>query len=55
VGDAADLLGMNDEERQLLDAQVQLPLAVRNQRPTRRGRTNLSGNTTNCLLSRRTY
>ena len=32
VGDAADLLGMSDEERQLLDARVQLALAVRRQR-----------------------
>ena len=32
VGDAADFLGMNDEERQLLDARVELALAVRRQR-----------------------
>ena len=29
LGDAADFLGMNDEERQLLDARVELALAVR--------------------------
>lgn len=32
VGDAADFLEMNDEERQLLDARVELALAVRRQR-----------------------
>ena len=32
VGDAADFLNMNDEERQLLDARVELALAVRRQR-----------------------
>jgi predicted XRE-type DNA-binding protein len=32
AGDAADFLGMDDEERQLLDARVQLALAVRRQR-----------------------
>ncbi len=32
VGDAADFLDMNDEERQLLDARVELALAVRRQR-----------------------
>jgi len=32
VGDAADFLDMNDEERQLLDARVQLALALRRQR-----------------------
>jgi predicted XRE-type DNA-binding protein len=31
-GDAADFLGMSDEERQLLDARVELALAVRRQR-----------------------
>src|SRR5437773_2256991 len=31
-GDAADFLGMTDEERQLLDARVELGLAVRRQR-----------------------
>lgn len=31
-GDAADFLGMNDEERQLLDARVEAALAVRRQR-----------------------
>lgn len=34
-GDAADLLNMNDEERQLLDARVELALAVRRQREAR--------------------
>lgn len=29
VGDAADFLGMSDEERQLLDARVELAMAVR--------------------------
>jgi predicted XRE-type DNA-binding protein len=32
VGEAADFLDMNDEERQLLDARVELALAVRRQR-----------------------
>jgi len=32
VGDAADFLGMSDEERQWLDARVELALAVRRQR-----------------------
>ena len=32
VGDAADFLAMSDEERQLLDARVQLALAIRRQR-----------------------
>ena len=32
VGDAADFLDMNDEERQLLNARVELALAVRRQR-----------------------
>lgn len=32
VGDAADFLGMNSEERQLLDARVELALAIRQQR-----------------------
>ncbi len=32
VGDAADFLAMSDEERQLLDARVELALAVRRQR-----------------------
>jgi ribosome-binding protein aMBF1 (putative translation factor) len=32
VGDAADFLGMNVEERQLLDARVKLALAIRQQR-----------------------
>jgi predicted XRE-type DNA-binding protein len=32
VGDAADFLGMNTEERQLLDARVKLALAIRQQR-----------------------
>jgi predicted XRE-type DNA-binding protein len=32
IGDAADFLKMTDEERQLLDARVQLALAVRRQR-----------------------
>jgi transcriptional regulator with XRE-family HTH domain len=31
-GDAADFLGMSDEERQLLDARVEAALAVRRQR-----------------------
>lgn len=32
VADAADFLGMDDQERQLLDARVQLALAIRRQR-----------------------
>jgi ribosome-binding protein aMBF1 (putative translation factor) len=32
VGDAADFLKMNDQERQLLDARVALALAIRRQR-----------------------
>ena len=32
VGDAADFLGMSDEERQLLDTRVELAQAVRRQR-----------------------
>lgn len=32
VGDAADFLDMSDEERQLLDARVELALAIRRQR-----------------------
>ena len=32
VGDAADFLEMNDEERQLLDTRVKLALAIRQQR-----------------------
>ena len=32
VGDAADFLDMSDEERQLLEARVELALAVRRQR-----------------------
>jgi ribosome-binding protein aMBF1 (putative translation factor) len=32
VGDAADFLGMSDEERQLLDTRVEFALAVRRQR-----------------------
>jgi hypothetical protein len=31
-GDAADFLGLSDEERQLLDARVEIALAVRRQR-----------------------
>jgi predicted XRE-type DNA-binding protein len=34
VGDAADFLELNDEERQLLDARVELALAIRRQRKT---------------------
>lgn len=34
-GDASDLLEMSDEERQLLDARVELALAVRRQREAR--------------------
>jgi transcriptional regulator with XRE-family HTH domain len=33
-GDAADFLGLSDEERQLLDARVEIALAVRRQRAT---------------------
>lgn len=29
VGDAADFLGMNDQERQLLDARVKIAMAIR--------------------------
>ena len=32
IGDAADFLEMSDEERQLLDARVELALAIRRQR-----------------------
>ncbi len=32
IGDAADFLGMSDEERQLLDTRVNLALAIRRQR-----------------------
>jgi len=35
VGDAADFLGMSDEERQLLDTRVELARAVRRQREAR--------------------
>lgn len=35
IGDAADFLQMNDEERQLLDARVELALAIRRQREAR--------------------
>jgi transcriptional regulator with XRE-family HTH domain len=35
-GDAADFLGMTDEERQLLDARVEAALAVRRQRIARK-------------------
>jgi ribosome-binding protein aMBF1 (putative translation factor) len=35
LGDAADFLGMSDEERQLLDTRVELALAVRRQREAR--------------------
>jgi hypothetical protein len=38
-GDAADFLGMSDEERHLLDARVEAALAVRRQREA----TDLSG------------
>lgn len=31
-GDASDFLGMTDEERQLLDARIEVALAVRRQR-----------------------
>lgn len=33
VGDAADLLGLSDEERQLMEVRRALALAVRRQRP----------------------
>lgn len=32
VGDAADFLGMSDEERQLLEARIELASAIRSQR-----------------------
>jgi ribosome-binding protein aMBF1 (putative translation factor) len=32
IGDAADFLEMSDEERQLLDARVELAMAIRRQR-----------------------
>jgi len=35
VGDAADFLGMSAEERQLLDARVEVALAIRRQREAR--------------------
>jgi transcriptional regulator with XRE-family HTH domain len=35
-GDAADFLGMTDEERQLFDARVEAALAVRRQRQARK-------------------
>ncbi len=35
IGDAADFLGMSDEERQLLDTRVELASAVRRQRESR--------------------
>ena len=35
-GDAADFVGMTDEERQLLDARVEAALAVRRQRQARK-------------------
>lgn len=35
VGDAADFLGMSDEERQLLNARIELAQAVRRQREAR--------------------
>lgn len=35
-GDAADFLGMSDDERQLLDARVEMALAVRRQRHVRK-------------------
>jgi transcriptional regulator with XRE-family HTH domain len=35
-GDAAEFLGMTDEERQLLDARVEAALAVRRQRQARK-------------------
>lgn len=36
IGDAADFLEMSDDERQLLDARVELALAVRRQREARK-------------------
>jgi predicted XRE-type DNA-binding protein len=36
IGDAADFLDMSDEERQLLDARVELALAIRRQRKASR-------------------
>jgi ribosome-binding protein aMBF1 (putative translation factor) len=35
-GDAADFLGMSDDERQLLDARVEVAMAVRRQREARK-------------------
>jgi predicted XRE-type DNA-binding protein len=35
IGDAADFLQMTDDERQLLDARVELALAIRRQREAR--------------------
>jgi predicted XRE-type DNA-binding protein len=35
IGDAADFLGMDDAERQVLDARVKLALAIRRQREAR--------------------
>jgi predicted XRE-type DNA-binding protein len=35
LGDAADFLGMSAEERQLLDARVELAMAIRQQRQSR--------------------
>src|ERR1700722_5259287 len=35
IGDAADFLEMDDDERQLLDARVELALAIRRQRESR--------------------
>ena len=35
-GDAADFLGMTDDERQLLDARVEVAMAVRRQREARK-------------------
>ena len=36
IGDAADFLEMSREERQLLDARIELALAIRRQREVRR-------------------
>lgn len=36
IGDAADFLGMNDQEQQLLDARVEVALAIRRQRESRK-------------------
>jgi ribosome-binding protein aMBF1 (putative translation factor) len=36
IGDAVDFLSMSEEERQLLDARVELALAVRRQRQAKR-------------------